>query len=352
MRHVLFGFAAAIALLLSGCSSQSSSPPAAPTPIAVGLLPLPSIPVGIVTTFAGSGTSGDINATGTAASFFYPQAVAVDSSGNVYVADMNNNQIRKISSAGVVTTFASDIPQPAGVAVDTHGNVYVADPDYLRILKITGAGVASSFAGGNHQGYKNGKGSLAEFLGICGIAVDKSGNVYVADAGNNRIRKITPAAVVTTLAGSGVQGYKNGTGTAAQFDDPSAVTVSASGVVYVADTGNYRIRKITPIGVVTTLAGSGVSGSQDGTGTTAQFSPAFGIAVDTLGNVYLADSFNSRIRKITAAGVVTTLAGSWGGFQNGTGTVAQFGEPYDVAVAPNGNLFVADYLNNAIRLIR
>ena len=178
------------------------------------------------------------------------------------------------------------------------------------------------------------------------MAVDGSGNVYVADSGNYTIRKITPAGVVSTLAGlAGSSGSADGTGSAARFYYPTGVAVDGSGNVYVADTGNYTIRKITPAGVVSTLAGlAGSTGSADGTGSAARFYYPYGVAVDGSGNVYVADTGNYTIRKITPAGVVSTLAGTAGssGSADGTGSAARFNYPTGVAVDGSGNVYVAD----------
>ncbi len=281
-------------------------------------------PAGVVKTFAGSGAQGDADGAGSAASFYFPESVAVDSAGNVYVADYGNNEIRKITPAGAVKTFAGSSTKgdadgtgsaasfdgPEGVAVDSAGNAYVADYGNNEIRKITPAGVVRTFAGLGAQGDADGTGSAASFDGPEGVAVDPAGNVYVADYGNNEIRKITPAGVVTTFAGSGAQGDADGTGSAASFDGPEGVAVDSAGNVYVADYGNNKIRKITPAGVVTTFAGSGAQGDADGTGSAASFDGPEGVAVDSAGNVYVGDEFNNEIRKITPAGVVTTFAGS------------------------------------------
>jgi sugar lactone lactonase YvrE len=317
-----------------------------------------------VTTLAGSGTYGYAEGTGTVAQFTNPEGVAVDSAGNVYVADTQNHRIRKISPAGVATTFAggtqgygdgtgtaAQFDIPLGLALDNAENLYVVDTH--RIRKISPAGVVTTLAGNEMPGNNNidGIGIEAKFNYPCGVAVDSTGNVYVADASNYRIRKISPSGVVTTLAGSGTSGFSDGTGTAAQFRTPYGVAVDSMGNVYVADQGNYRIRKISPSGVVTTLAGSGTSGSSDGTGTAAQFRAPYGVAVDSAGNVYVTD-YSACIKKISPAGVVTTLAGSsTSGYADGTATAAQFNCPRGVAVDIACNVYVADSNNHCIRKI-
>ena len=322
---------------------------------------------GLVSTFAGSGAQGSANGASTAASFYLPSAVAVDSSGNVYVADTHNFLIRKITPAGVVTTLAgsgtsgsangtgtaASFGYPIGIAVDSSGNVYVADEINNLIRKITPAGVVTTFAGSGAQGSTNGTGTAASFNYPTGVAVDGSGNVYVTDGVGNLIRKITSAGVVTTLAGSGAAGSTNGTGTAASFYTPRAIAVDGSGNLYVADAHNDLIRKITSAGVVTTLAGSGTAGSANGTGTAASFNAPDGVAVDSSGNVYVTDGVNNLIRKITPAGVVTTFAGSGAaGSTNGTGTAASFNNPSGDAIDSSGNLYVGDMNNNLIRVIK
>ena len=240
-----------------------------------------------VSTIAGS-TQGFADGTGTSAMFYNPFGVAVDASGNVYVADTYNHKIRKITSSGLVSTFAGSTAgfadgtgtaaqfyAPWGVAVDVSGNVYVADAVNGAIRKISPSGLVSTIAGG--------------FSGPHGIAVDTSGNVYVADTNNNIIKKITPSGVVSTLAGSTV-GYLDGIGTSAKFNMPYGIAVDKSGNVYVTDQKNYKIRKITPSGVVSTLAGS-TAGGANGTGTAAQFVDIMGVAVDSSGDLYVGDFF-------------------------------------------------------------
>ena len=310
----------------------------------------PTLPVNVGTTLAGTaGQIGSADGTGSAARFNSAYGVAVDSAGNVYVADTGNDTIRKITPAGVVTTLAGTAGQfgsadgtgsaarfefPEGVAVDSAGNVYVADTINDTIRKITPAGVVTTLADMAGQvGSADGTGSAARFDYPTGVAVDSAGNVYVADDGNDTIRKITPAGVVTTLAGmAGQVGSADGTGSAARFAYPEGVAVDSAGNVYVADTGNDTIRKITPAGVVTTLAGTpGQAGSADVTGSAARFDDPTGVAVDSAGNVYVAGVGIFPIRKITPAGVVTTLAG---------GIV--IASPGGVAVDSAGNVYVDD----------
>ena len=317
-------------------------------------------PEGLVSTLAGS-TEGFRDGSGTLAQFSYPTDVAVDAAGNVYVADESNNLIRKITPEGLVSTLAGSIwgfrdglgrsaqfNKPSGVTVDTSGNVYVADYSNHRIRKITPEGLVSTLAGST-RGFRDGLGTSVEFNRPSGVALDAAGNVYVADSDNHRIRKITPEGVVSTLAGS-TQGFRDGDGRSAEFSYPSDVAVDAEGNVYVADEYNHRIRKITPEGVVSTLAGS-IWGFRDGLVTSAQFNGPTGVAVDAEGNVYVADLFNDRIRKITPEGVVSTLAGSTEGFRDGIGRSAQFDKPTGVAVDAAGNVYVADEFNNRIRRI-
>ncbi|MBL7990317.1 MAG: SBBP repeat-containing protein [Candidatus Kapabacteria bacterium] len=321
---------------------------------------------GVVSTLAGSGQSGYADSAGTSAQFYLPYGIAVDAVGNVYVADTDNSRIRKITSAGQVTTLAgsgrngyadgtgtlAQFSSPAGVALDGSGNVYVADIGNNRIRKITSVGQVTTLAGSGSNGYADGTGTSAQFNNPFGVALDGSGNVYVADLSNQRIRKITSVGQVTTLAGTGQSGYADGMGTSAQFAAPFGVAVDGSGNVYVADRSNHRIRKITSTGQVTTLAGSGKGGYADGAGTSAQFYLPSGVAVDTTGNVYVADSFNYRIRKVTSGGQVTTLAGSAQyGYADGVGTSAQFYQPIGVAVDGAGNVYVADYGSGRIRKI-
>ena len=336
------------------------------TPVNKGGIVPPTI-YGQVTTWVGSGVFNANDGLGKAASFGNPTGVAVSPAGDVYVADASNNLIRKITSNGLVSTLAgtndvgnsngvgtaASFKNPTGIAFDAlTKNVYVADAGNNLIRKIAPDGTVSTFAGSGNAGADDGTSTSASFNYPTGIAVDKMGNLYVADNYNNVIRKITPAGVVSTWAGSGSQGNDDGTGTAANFAGPSGVAVGADGNVYVADSFNNLIRKISPDAVVSTLAGSGKQGSTNGNGITASFNYPTGIAVDAANNVYVADQGNDRIRKINPNGDVTILAGNgFAGNADAVGVAATFKSPAGLCVDANLNLYVADEGNNIIRKI-
>lgn len=280
-------------------------------------------PGAVVTTLAGAvGVQGSANGADSLASFNSPFGVATDTLGNIYVADAGNNVIRLINAAGQVSTFAgtgttgsadgtdtASFNSPMGVATDKAGNVYVADYENHLIRKISPAGVVSTIGGkAGVPGSADGVDTAARFDLPEALAVDAAGNIYVADNGNNLIRKITPAGQVTTLAGSGKVGSANGTGQQASFNSPFGITVDGTGNVYVADAGNNLIRKITPTGTVTTLAGSGAKGATNASGTAASFNTPAGIAIDASGNIYVSDENNNLIREITPSGTVSAVA--------------------------------------------
>ena len=304
------------------------------------------------------------------ARFKDPMSVAVDSVGNVYVADRSNHAIRKVSPSGAVTILAgvrgstgrNDGPasaarfkDPYGVAVDGTGNVYVADTSNHAIRKISVAGEVTTLAGSGSAGSADGAGASARFHTPRAVATDSAGNVYVADKSNHTIRKITPSGAVTTLAGvCGSGGHADGPGNTAHFKDPMGVAVDSKGNVIVADKSNHAIRKVTPEGVVSTLAGCvGHAGGADGVGSAVRFKDPTGVAVDSAGNIYVADNSNHAIRKISPEGLVTTLAGKLGeaGHADGSGSSARFKDPYGVAADGAGNVYVADKSNQVIRKI-
>jgi sugar lactone lactonase YvrE len=318
-----------------------------------------------VSTFAGSGAQGFADGVATVAKFNGPDGLAVDASNNVYVADSFGHRVRKLDSTGTVSTYAgsgsfgyqngssasAQFQIPSGITVDSSGNVYLTDTYDHRVRKITPGGTVSTFAGTGTQGYAEGTGSSVQFSIPAGIIDDASGNLFIADSNNMRIRELTPLAVSSTFAGSATVGSADGTGATAQFSIPWGMAIDSSGNMYVSDYNNDAIRKITPAGVVTTLAG-GTQGYADGTGAAAQFNQPKGVAVDSVGNVFVSDTYNNRIRKITPAGVVTTVAGSGvAGYAEGVGTAAQFNQPTGIAIDSKGNIYVSDYNNNRVRLI-
>jgi sugar lactone lactonase YvrE len=306
---------------------------------------------------------------GAAARFNRPQGVATDRAGNVYVADTSNHTIRKITPAGVVTTLAGTagssgstdatgaaarFNRPQSLATDSAGNVYVADYYNTTIRKITPAGMVSTLAG--TAGFSLATRAAQRFSAVTSVATDSAGNVYVAEYYGNTISKVTPTGAVSTLAGpvNRATGSTDGTGAGARFNWPHGVATDRAGNVYVADTSNHTIRKITSAGGVTTLAGmAGLIGSTDATGAAARFYFPAHIASDSAGNLYVADNGNHTIRKITPAGVVSTLAGtaSLMGSTDATGAAARFYYLEGVATDIAGNVYVADSGNHTIRKI-
>jgi len=334
-----------------------TAPPVTNTPVVAPVAPK------IVTLAGQPGVGGYVDGTAAHAQFRLPNNLAADHAGNIYVADTANNVIRKISSTGVVSTFAgqagthgtTDGPgnralfwAPFGITVDDAGNVYVADTANNTIRKITPAGSVSTLAGSpGHPGKADGTGSAARFRNPWDVAVDHSGNVIVADMSNNTIRKITPGGEVTTLAGeAGMAGTADGFATNARFTDPFAVAVDSADTIYVSDSANNTIRKITPTGTVITLAGlAGFAGNLDGRVTVARFWNPQGLAVDKAGNIYVADTGNNAVRKITPMGSVTTLPPA-----SGTNDL-QLSSPGGVTVDDAGNVYVADTNNHCVRKI-
>jgi uncharacterized protein (TIGR03437 family) len=327
-----------------------------------------------ISTIAGSGVfsySGD-GGPATAAQLNAPEAVAVDASGNIYIADTANNVVRQISPKGVIGTIAGNgtagfggdggaatsaqLSAPQGVAVDASGNVFVSDTANARVRKISG-GTITTVAGSGTQGY-TGDGAAATSAQLntpVGLAVDKSGNLYIADVDNSVIRKVSTGGIITTVAGNGSQGYSGDTGPAngATLNGPEGVAVDASGNLYITDTLNGVIRAVNASGTISTIAGNGIDGysGDGGPATSAEFGSPVGIVVDSAGNLYIADS-GARIRKVFTSGFITTIAGSGVRGYSGDGglaTAATLNGAAGLAVDSTGDIFIADAANNAIR---
>nr|WP_230679114.1 NHL repeat-containing protein [Hymenobacter properus] len=296
--------------------------------------------------------------------------LAIAADGTLYVVDEENQTIRKIAPTGTVSTLAGATGSkgsadgaalaarffhPVGLALAADGALYVTDADNHTIRRVSPTGVVTTIAGTpSRKGSVDGRGPAAAFRRPHGVAVDANGTVFVADTENHTIRKITPEGSVTTLAGaSGHKGSADGVGTAARFYHPAGLALDGAGNLYVADNGNHTIRKIAPDGTVSTLAGqAGRHGGTDGPQSTARFLFPTGVAVDAIGNVYVADHLNATIRKISPTGEVSTLAGSVlrAGQEDGPGPAARFVGPFGIVVDASGGLYVTD--GPTIRLIK
>ena len=339
-------------------------------------------PAGDINTIAGNGTYGYSGDGGAAisAEIWYPSGVAIDSSGNVYIADQDNYRIRKVTaSTGIISTIAgngtygysgdggaatsAELKVPSGVAVDSSGNVYIADSYNFRIRKVTAStGIISTIAGNGTGGY-SGDGGAATSAEVepVGVAVDSSGNVYIVDQFNQRIRKVTASTgIISTIAGNGTRGYSGdgGAATSAELNYPSGVGIDSSGNVYIADTQNDRIRKVTAsTGIISTLAGNGTAGNSGdgGAATSGELNYPSGVGVDSSGNVYIADSGNERIRKVTTStGIISTIAGNGtGGYSgdSGAATSAELANPAGVTIDSSGDVYIADATNMRVRAV-
>ena len=331
---------------------------------------------GIITTVAGGGGASGLGDGGlaTQAGLSWPTGVATDKAGNLYIAEYANNRIRMVAAGtGIISTIAGTGPTgysgdggpatkatftyPTGVAVDSSGNVYVADSANCAIRKINTSGIITTVAGGQGGfGGDGGPATKAQLSGPQGVTVDASGNLYIADNGNERIRYVNASGIITTIAGTGAVGF-SGDGspaTGATLDEPVAVAVDAGGAVYVADMANNRIRRFVAGGNMGTFAGTAVSAGDGGPSTQARLDNPLSVAVDQSGNLYIADPSANRVRKVTPSGTITTLAGNgeaaYGG-DNGPGPEAALNYPDAVAVDSAGNVYIADARNERIRRV-
>ncbi len=371
MRLLLIGTFTAFTLL-SGCEDgvlpTSSSPPgnpptSTPTP-APNQSPSPSPKV--VSTLAGS-VEGNLDGTGSEARFRWPFGIAVAGDQSLVVADRLNHRIRRISTSGEVGPLAGSLDgasgeanamstearfnDPQGVAIDASGSIYVADSGNHRIRVIRDDGSVETFAGST-PGFADGATSSAQFHSPTGLALDAHSNLLIADRDNHRIRRVTSLGQVETLTG-GAAGFVDGPRSAARFNFPQGLFVTADGFTYVADSNNHSIRKVTPSGEVTTLAGNGTPGYADGTGAAALFRHPIGLTGDDAGYLYVADWGNNSIRRIQiATGAVTTLAGTTkAGYLDGSLSTALFSLPTGIARTSSGSLIVVDYGNHRIRRV-
>ncbi|MEY4765491.1 MAG: hypothetical protein RI907_2164 [Pseudomonadota bacterium] len=308
------------------------------------------------------GGEGNVDGTGVNAHFNYPRAVAVDASGNLFVADSGNHLIRKVTPAGVVTTLAgsgssgnndgtgtaASFHNPSAIAIDAQGNLIVFDAGSTLLRKVTPAGVVTTVAGSAYQyGVVDGTGTGAQLGTVYGMAFDANGNLYFTDDYN--VRKMTPAGVVTTVAGDGSYGYLDDSGTAARFGDLTALVINSDGDLLVADHGNRVVRKVTPAGVVTTYAGVQGNGTVvDGSLADARFSSPEGLALDASGNLYVSE--DDVIRKITPGGTVSTVTGSAGnrGLVEGDAATARVTRPWALA-AGNGKVYLLEVDQHTVR---
>lgn len=347
-------------------------------PFFIALVLLGSAKAQIITTIAGNGAAGynGDGVAGTAASLYSSYQVTTDKNGNVYIADYANHRVRKVDINGIITTVAGNgiggysgdggvataasMYYPEGVAVDTAGNLFIADNGNSVIRKVTPAGIISTIAGDHSLGFggDGGPATSAQFYNPGGICLDAVGNLYVADIHNNRVRKITKAGIISTIAGNGPAGY-SGDGvqaTASSLNYPNGVAVDAAGNVYIADIYNQRIRKVNTSGIISTVVGNGVGGyNGDGiAATTAQLYSPGGVVIDASGNLFVADFSNNRIRKVDVNGIITTIAGTGtAGFagDGGTAVTAQLNGPLQLALDASGNIYISDRQNNRVRKI-
>ena len=349
------------AFLLAAASAQTSADPT-------------------ITTVAGTGETayGGDGGAAVEAQLNFPRGVAVDGAGNFYIADTENHRIRKVDPSGVITTIAgtgrrgfggdgalavqAGLSSPWGVAVDGAGNLYIADVGNYRIRKVDRSGIITTIAGTGRRGF-SGDGGPAVHAQLNhsarDLAVDTAGNLYIADKDNHRIRKVDRFGIITTVAGTGERNFggDGGPATAAHLNDPGGVALDNAGNLYIADTDNQRIRKVDPSGIITTIAGSGRRGfgGDGGPATAARLHYPLNLVVDGAGNLYISDSYNSRIRKVDPSGIITTIAGTGRrGFSGdgGPAVQAQLHLPRGVALDGAGNLYIADTNNSRIRFVQ
>lgn len=317
----------------------------------------------MVSTIAGAGNGSLLDGPASSARLGGPVGIALGGDGSIYYTDGTNTRIRKIGTDGMVSSIAGSTPgmangtgpaaqfrYPSDITVDSLGNLFVTDDMNDNVRKISPLAEVSLFAGNGIRGWADGPGAAASFDTPGGIYAESSGMILVADTYNHRIRRISPDGTVITIAGTGAQGSTDGPAMNASFKYPAGITVDRHGTIYVADTRNEKIRKISVDGMVSTLAGSGIPGTADGVGTAAQFNRPFGLVVDSNGYVYVTDRNNHKIRKVSPDGNVTTLAGTGGDrYVDGKGRDAEFYYPSKLVLDGNGDILISDNVNSRIR---
>lgn len=336
-----------------------------------------NLPAQNISTIAGNGTMGSTGdgAAATAATLKAPWGVAADASGNIYIADENANCIRKINSAGIITTIAgtgvagfsgdggpataAQLNNPYDVGVDAAGNVYIADYHNNRVRKINTSGIISTYAGNGSSVFSGdgGPATAASFLGPSSLKIDGAGNIYI-NLNATRISKINVAGYISTFAGTSITGYSGdgGPATAAKLNNPVAMALDASGNAYIVDQLNHYIRKVNTAGIISTIAGTGSAGysGDGGPATAAQVNGVWGITTDAIGNIYLGDHYNYRIRKINTSGIISTYAGTGTIGYSGDGiaaTAADINAPWGICTDAIGNLYIADGGNYRVRKV-
>jgi sugar lactone lactonase YvrE len=368
---------------------RSPPPPPQPPP-APAWQPSALQKPGTITIVAGTGDEGFSGDNGPAlqAEFASPKGMRMDTRGDLYIADSDNQRIRRVDANGVITTVAgsgiagysgdngpatqAELHDPSDMVVDGAGNLYIADAGNHRVRRVDTRGIITTVAGTGQQGfsgYSEAGGGVfsgdnvpaiqAQFDYPDSVTLDGAGNLYIADGDNNRIRRVDPAGIITTIAGTGAKGFAgdNGPAIGARLSFPSNLEVDGAGNLYFSDTFNYRVRRIGPKGVITTVAGTGGQGfaGDDGPATRAQLSNVGGVAVDAAGNLYIADSSNGRVRRIDTNGIITTVAGTGvlgDAGNNRPATEAGLHYPGGVTVDGAGNLYIVDQNGNRIRVVR